>query len=71
MTVGFRAALYCHLVLEVGSSTMKTKKTAVLGADVNQDFDVLLSFAFPSQPSLTQELKTTPQSCADRKLNTR
>lgn len=71
MTVGFRATLCCHLLPEFGSSSTKTKKRVFLEVDVNQDFDALLSFAFPSQPSLTQELKTTPQSCADRKLSTR
>lgn len=71
MTVGLRATLYYHLVLELGSLTIKTKKKVVLEVGVNQDFDMLLSFAFPSQPSLTQELKTMPQSCADRKLSTR
>lgn len=58
-------------MFEFGPSTMKTKKRVILEVGVNQDFDVLLSFAFSSQPSLTQELKTMPQSCADRKLNIR
>lgn len=69
--VCFRAMLYCHLVLKFGSSAMKTKNGMGLEVDVNQDFYVLLSCAFPSQPSLTRELKTTPQSCADRELSTR
>lgn len=50
---------------------MKTNKRVVLEVVVNPDFDVLLSFAFSSQPSLIQELKTMPQSCADQKLSTR
>lgn len=59
-------------MLELGSSTTKEKKGKVfLEVGLNQDFDVLLSFAFPFQPSLTRELKTMPQSCADRKLSTR
>lgn len=70
-TVDFRATLYCHLVLEFEPSTMKTIKRVVLEVVVNPDFDVLLSFAFSSQPSLMQELKTMPQSCADQKLSTR
>lgn len=70
-TVCFRVMLYCYLMLKFGSSAMKTKKRMGLEVDVNQDFYVLLICAFPSQPSLTQELKTMPQSCADRKLSTR
>lgn len=63
--------LYCRLVLKFGSSAMKTKKGMYLEVDVNQGFYVLLMCAFPSQPSLTQELKTVPQSCVDQKLSTR
>lgn len=63
--------LYCHLVLKFGSSAMKTNKGMDLEADLNQGFYVLLMCAFPSQPSLTRELKTMPQSCADQKLSTR
>lgn len=70
-TVCFRVMLCCHLVFKFGSSAIKTKKGMGLEGDVNQDFYALLTRAFSSQPSLTRELKTLPQSCADQELSTR